>query len=122
MGKSLFWKGVIFGAIAGGAVTLFDKNTRQSVMLNCKKATSELSYYVKNPSEAIGQVKEMTNNLKSTYEQVSEDLSFIVEKVEELKESSPQVSRLVEDTKDAFFEEDQDEPNNNETSYKRSLN
>lgn len=105
MGKSLFWKGVIYGAIAGGALSLIDKNTRQAVIANCKKATNEVSFYVKNPGEAVSQVKEMTNKIKSTVEQVNEDISFIAGKVEELSEGSPTV---VEDTKHAFIEDEKD--------------
>lgn len=108
MGKSLFWKGVIFGAIAGGALSLIDKSTRQTVISNCKKATSEASFYAKNPGEAISQVKEMTNKIKSTVEQVNEDISFIVGKVEELSEGTPLVVDLVEDTKNKFNENEKD--------------
>jgi len=108
MGKSLFWKGVFLGAVAGGALSLLDKSTRESVVTTCKKTTYEISFYVKNPGEAVNQVKEVTNKMKSTFEQVSEDVSFIAEKVEELKEGTPQVTKLFGDTKQAFFEEDQD--------------
>lgn len=107
MGKSLFWKGVFIGAIAGGALSLIDKNTRESVFSSCKKTTDNVSYYVKNPREAVNQVKEVTNKIKSTIEQVSEDVSFITDRVEELKEGAPQVSKLFSDTKQSFFEEEE---------------
>lgn len=109
MGKSLFWKGVFLGAVAGGALSLLDKTTRQSVAATCKKTTNQVSFYVKNPGVAVDQVREVTNKMKSTFEQVSEDVSFITEKVEELKEGTPQVARLFGDTKEAFLEENQDE-------------
>lgn len=109
MGKSLFWKGVLYGALAGGALSLLDRSTRETVSSNCKKAAKEVSYYVKNPGVAVSQVKEMTGQIKSTVEQVSSEVSFIMEKVEELKESTAEVVELVEDTKHAFFEEDDEE-------------
>ncbi|MFE8697327.1 YtxH domain-containing protein [Cytobacillus sp. FJAT-53684] len=109
MGKSLFWKSVCIGAIAGGAISLFDKNTRQSVLTNCKKTTSGISYYVKHPNEAVSQVREVTNKIKTTVEQVSSEVSFIAEKVGELQEGTPEVVGLVKDTKDAFSEEEMDE-------------
>ncbi len=109
MGKSLFLKGVLFGALAGGALSLLDRSTRESVMSNCKKTTKEISFYVKNPKEAVNQVKEVTNKIQSTFEQVSSEVSYIMEKVEELKETTPDVVELVEDTKEAFFEKDSDE-------------
>jgi gas vesicle protein len=104
MGKSLFIKGVLFGAVAGGALSLLDKSTRESVVSNCKKTTKEISFYIKNPGEAVNQVKEMKNKIQTTFEQVSSEVSFIMEKVEELKETTPEVVELVEDTKEAFFE------------------
>ncbi|KAB2336097.1 YtxH domain-containing protein [Cytobacillus depressus] len=106
MGKSLFLKGVLFGALAGGALSLLDRATRESVVSNCKKTTKEVSFYVKNPKVAVNQVKDMTNKIQSTFEQVSSEVSYIMEKVEELKETTPEVVELVEDTKEAFFEKD----------------
>ncbi|MBU8880514.1 YtxH domain-containing protein [Bacillus sp. FJAT-29790] len=109
MGKSLFWKGVIYGALAGGALSLLDKNTRQSVMKSCKKTTSEISFYVKHPDEVVSHVKEVTNKIKTTVEQVSADVSFITGKVGELRDGASQVAEFVEDTKHTFLQEDQNE-------------
>ena len=50
----------------------------------------------------------MSNQIQSTFEQVSSEVSFIMEKVEELKESTTEVVELMEDTKDAFFEKDEE--------------
>ena len=108
MGKSLFLKGVLYGALAGGALSLLDRSTRESVTANCKKATKEITYYVKNPGQAISQIKDMSNQIQSTFEQVSSEVSFIMEKVEELKESTTEVVELMEDTKEAFFEKDEE--------------
>lgn len=108
MGKSLFWKGILYGALAGGALTMFDRNTRQTVMASCKKSSSNVGFYLKHPNKAISQVKEVTNKVKSTVEQVSADVSFITEKVEELKEGTPQVAELFEQTKIAFIEDEQE--------------
>ena len=36
MSSSKFWKGVFLGAIAGGALSLFDRTTRTSVIENCQ--------------------------------------------------------------------------------------
>lgn len=33
MGKSLFWKGVLYGALAGGALSLLDKSTRKPFLI-----------------------------------------------------------------------------------------
>ncbi|MBY0122936.1 YtxH domain-containing protein [Bacillus sp. S/N-304-OC-R1] len=108
MGKSLFLKGVFYGALAGGALSLLDKTTRESVAANCKKATKQITYYVKNPDEVISQIQDMTEKVQSTYEQVSSEVSFIMEKVDELKDSTAEVVELVEETKEAFFEKEEE--------------
>lgn len=97
-----FWKGILLGAIAGGAVTLLDNETRKSVLERCKKNVEEVSFYIKHPDEAVDQVKEKTQKLRSAVEQVSEDVSFIADKVEELKEVTPAIAGMVKETKDAF--------------------
>lgn len=103
MGNSnKFWKGVLLGALAGGALSLLDRATRQSVAEDCRKVTGTVSHYAKNPNELVDQVKDTTVKLRTAFEQVSEDVAFITEKVEELKESTPQVTGMVKDTKAAF--------------------
>lgn len=108
-----FWKGILFGALAGGAISLLDRETRKSVMENCKKTAGNITYYVKHPNEVGEQLKEKTEKLRMTVEQVSEDVSFIAEKVEELREIIPSVAGIVKDTKEAFVKPD---------SEKRTLN
>lgn len=101
-GSKKFWLGVGLGALAGGAISLFDKTTRQSVSADFKKVTGSVTYIAKNPNEFISEVKETVNKVRSTVEQVSEDVSFIAEKVEEMKEIPPQVAEIAHDTKETF--------------------
>lgn len=108
MGKSLFWKGVFYGALAGGALSMLDKDTRKAALLTCKKTTNSAAFYLKHPQEAVNQVKEVTNKVRTTVEQVNSDVSFIVDKVEELREGTPEVFSLLKDTKEAFIEDDHD--------------
>ena len=111
MGKSIFWKSVIYGALVGGALSLLDRSTRQSAISCAKKTTAQVSYYAKNPNEAVNQVKEVTERIKTTAQQVTADAAFIVETVEELKEAAPKVAGMVQDTKDAFSQESKSEKN-----------
>lgn len=106
MGKSKFISGMIIGAIAGGAISLFDRATRNSVLAGCKKTTSDVTSMIKHPKEAIEKVKTMTSNMRTTMEQVSEDVTFIAQKVEELKDVTPQVVGIVKETKEAFTNDD----------------
>ncbi len=102
MSKSKFWKGVLLGAFAGGALSLIDRETRRVVFENCQKTTGKITYYAKHPQEAVHQVKESTRKIRDTIEEVGEEVSFIAERIEELKEVTPQVSDFVKETKETF--------------------
>lgn len=104
-----FWQGVLIGAIAGGMISLFHRETRQAVFENCKKGAKTVTYYVRNLDELSEQVAETARSLRRTVEQVSEDVSLIAEKVSELKETGSSVKELVKDTKDAFLPKENDD-------------
>lgn len=106
MGSNKFWKGILMGALAGGAISLLDRDTRQSVLEGVKKGAKGVSYYITHPSETAEMIREKTQQLRTTVEQVSEDVSFIAEKVDELREVTPAVIGIVNDTKEAFIDED----------------
>ncbi|ESU32281.1 hypothetical protein G3A_12515 [Bacillus sp. 17376] len=103
MGSSKkFWMGMVIGALAGGAVTLLEKSTRQAVKEDLSKVSSSVSYVVKNPNEFIEDLRETANKVRVTVEQVTEDVAFITEKVEEIKDVPPQVTELVKGTKETL--------------------
>lgn len=102
-GTSKFWKGVLYGAIAGGAVTLLDKQTRQSVTESCRKAGNNISYMIKHPDEVTEQVKDVTGKIRSTIHNVTEEFNYVTSKIEEIREMAPQVAEIVKETKDAFI-------------------
>lgn len=102
MGKNLFLKGMFYGAIAGGALSLLDKKTRQDMKVNVKKAYEQVSYVVRHPGEITENVKETAEKIRNTIEQVSEDITYITGKVDELRELTPQVKEIVKETKSTF--------------------
>lgn len=103
-----FWKGMLWGALAGGAISLLDKQTRIAMKDNCVKAAKSVSYVIKNPEEISNQIKEKALKIKTTVEEVSEDISYIAGKVEELRETTPQVAKMLKDTKESFTKNDED--------------
>lgn len=105
MVRNLFLKGIVYGAIAGGALSLLDKQTRQAMKVNVKKAYSQVSYVVRHPGEITDNVKETADKIRNTIEQVSEDISYITGKVDELRELTPQVKERVMETKSTFFDD-----------------
>lgn len=102
MGKNLFLKGIFYGALAGGALSLLDKKTRQDMKVNVKRAYEQVSYVVRHPGEITENVKETAEKIRNTIEQVSEDISYINGKVDELRELTPQVKEMVKETKNTF--------------------
>jgi gas vesicle protein len=100
--KNQFWRGMILGAIAGGAISLLDKQTREVMIENLQKGTAKVTYILRNPGEVTDKVKETAEKFKTTVKQVSEDISYITDKVEELREITPQVTDIIKETKDAF--------------------
>ncbi|WP_045524413.1 YtxH domain-containing protein [Neobacillus niacini] len=102
MGKNLFLKGIFYGALAGGALSLLDKKTRQDMKVNVKRAYEQVNYVVRHPREITENVKETAEKIRNTIEQVSEDISYITGKVDELRELTPQVKEMVKETKNTF--------------------
>jgi gas vesicle protein len=107
--KNQLWKGMLLGAIAGGALSLLDKETREIVKENVQSAARKVTYVVRNPREVVSKVKETAGRLMDTVEQVSEDISFITEKVDELRELTPQVTGILKETKEAFVSTDEED-------------
>lgn len=106
--KNQFWKGIFFGAVAGGIISLLDKETRQVMKGNIQTASRKVTYIVKNPCEITQKVKETAGKLKETVEQVGEDISYIVNKVDELRELTPQVTDILKETKGAFTKDEEE--------------
>ncbi|MEH7307993.1 YtxH domain-containing protein [Neobacillus drentensis] len=106
--KNQFWRGMILGAIAGGAISLLDKHTRERMKENVQNTTTKVSYVFRNPGEITDKVKETAEKLKTTVKQVSEDISYITDKVEELRELTPQVSDMLKETKETFSKSDEE--------------
>ncbi|MGG2090382.1 YtxH domain-containing protein [Priestia aryabhattai] len=102
-------EGIVIGAIIGGAVSLFDKETRSSVIQGSKKLKDKTKTLIQQPELVTDTVKEKYETIRTTIEQVSEDVSFVAGKVEKLKETTPQVMEIVNDTKEAFVEKYGDE-------------
>jgi gas vesicle protein len=102
-------EGIVIGAIIGGAVSLFDKETRSSVIQGSKKLKDKTITLIQHPERVTDTVKEKYETIRTTIEQVSEDVSFVAGKVEKLKETTPQVMEIVNDTKEAFVEKYGDE-------------
>ncbi len=102
MSETKFFKGIMYGAILGGALTLLDRKTRDGVMNKSRVIRNEISYYNQNRDELKTTIEEQVNKWKNVYEQFSSDAKYLSNKVNEVKEITPQVKTLLAETKDTF--------------------
>lgn len=102
MSESKFVKGVICGALVGGALTMFDKKTRNAVVYKSRTIGNQIQYYSTNRQELKTILEDQISKWKSFYDQLSSDATYISQKVNEVKEITPQVKTLLTDTKEAF--------------------
>lgn len=104
MKNSKFRNFIVFGAVAGAVVSMFDRSTRNQVVRKSNYLMSQMKFYSKNTDVLKLKLKEQQEKYQSVFEQLSGDITYIKEQVEELKTLTPQVKDLVMDTKDAFVE------------------
>lgn len=114
------WLGILGGAVAGIAISLLDRNTRNSVMSGSKNMITNMKSMAKNPDDLVGSVKEMSGKLRTSIEQISEDVAFISSKVDEMKEVPPQVAGVIKETKEVVVDKHMNEDVNEQTSVKKN--
>lgn len=105
-GTGKFWKAMIWGALAGGAISLFNKETRKAVFEGAKKTSSNLTYAVKNPHEITNSIRDAAKKIQNTVEQMNDDIVYIAGKVDELRGTTPQLVGILKETKETFVKKD----------------
>ncbi|WP_163100732.1 YtxH domain-containing protein [Peribacillus alkalitolerans] len=113
--KNRLLQGIMLGALAGAAMSLMSRDTRSSVVSGTKQYSKELQSFIKNPNDFFDRLKETSGRIRKTVQQISDDVAFISQKVEEIKDVPPQVASMVKETKEAFISHDeQDAPEANQ--------
>ena len=102
MSENKLGKGILYGALIGGAVTMLDRKTRDAVINKSRYVRNEIQYYSKNREELKTTIESQVEKWKAFYEQFASDATYLSQKVNEVKEITPQVKTLLTDTKDAF--------------------
>jgi len=102
MSENKLGKGILYGALIGGAVTMLDRKTRDAVINKSRFVRNEIQYYSKNREELKTTIESQVSKWKAFYEQFASDATYLSQKVNEVKEITPQVKTLLTDTKDAF--------------------
>lgn len=98
MGKSKFFVSVAAGAAVGGVIALLDRGTRQEM----SSWASYLIALAKDPEQLTSSSRELIDRATETAQKINEDVSFIKGKVDNLKELTPEVKDLVDETKSTF--------------------
>lgn len=80
-------RGMIYGAAFGAVISLLDRETREKTVNQVKDCSKKVWNYGKNPSELIDNISHKISATRHKIEEVSDDIAFIVEKVNEIKES-----------------------------------
>lgn len=96
------WLGVIAGAAVGGAIALLDKKTREETVQKATNLKTDAQYLYYNRGEIQEKAQGNFGKLKSLIENVIENKDFYLEKIAELKETTPQLNIQIQKTKDAF--------------------
>ncbi|WP_391117319.1 YtxH domain-containing protein [Psychrobacillus sp. L3] len=102
MSETKLVKGIVYGALIGGALTMLDRTTRNGVAKKSRYLGRQIQYYSKNRQELITTIEEQLTKWKSFYDQFASDATYISQKVNEVKEITPQVKTLLSDTKEVF--------------------
>ncbi|WP_409297007.1 hypothetical protein V1498_03945 [Peribacillus sp. SCS-26] len=101
-GNSKLFRGLMFGALAGGAVAMLDRTTRQNFLDGTGRSYRGVKSFLSSPMEGLVRMGEFSSRLRSQIEEITDDINFISEKVDELKEVPLQVAEAVMDTKDVI--------------------
>lgn len=95
-------EGMLIGALVGAAISLLDKETRTNFIHNGKRVGGKIKYVVEHPQEITNAVREQIQSVKTTVDDVSRDMDYLRGKINELKETTPQVLEIIQDTKEVI--------------------
>ncbi|SFB16457.1 hypothetical protein SAMN04488072_108159 [Lentibacillus halodurans] len=99
MGKQKLCLGIFIGAVAGGLLSLFDRDARYYAKGKAAVVKSGSSYYVKRPSEAVKGAKNAFDRFNAQFTKGADNAINALEQVE--------------NTLDQFTNKEKKELNNN---------
>ena len=114
-GKSRFLTSMIAGAVAGALISLLDRDTRKSVAASSRGFAAGIKGLIAHPEEMIGQVRHTAETVRTAVEKITDDVAFITEKVEDMKDVPRQIAEVMEETKSVFVQESEDQSPQAET-------
>ncbi|TFD99622.1 hypothetical protein [Jeotgalibacillus salarius] len=107
MAKNKLPAGIIIGAVTGGILSMLDPGTRKKTADSLSKSKQSISYYSRNPQELADRASQKADEWREIAEKIQEDIAFLTDKYEEVKSLAPDLKETVQETKEAFTEEQQ---------------
>ncbi|BDH63086.1 hypothetical protein MTP04_32160 [Lysinibacillus sp. PLM2] len=102
MSESKLLKSMVIGALVGAAVSMFDRKTREHTINNMKKAKDTVQYYVTHRDQLQQMIEEKIAQVQKLYETTQDNVSFIKDKLDEVREIPVAVQDIMDETKTTF--------------------
>lgn len=83
MGKQKLWIGVLLGAVTGGMVSLFNKETRYYTKKQLKQVKSITDFAVQNPADFVQVAKDASNHFHEKLNTNADNAINALEQAEE---------------------------------------
>lgn len=100
------WVGILAGAAVGGAFALLDRETREKTVQKATNFKTDAQYVYYNRGEVKEKAQNKFSKVQELIGNVMENKDFYLEKIEELRESTPKLLAQFQQTKEAFSKED----------------
>ncbi|WAA08993.1 YtxH domain-containing protein [Fervidibacillus albus] len=105
MATGKFLKGIVYGALIGGAIALFDKQTREGVFSKGKEIGDDVKELLTHPREKFQRFQDKVTFIKQSIEDMNDDLQFIMKQATQIKELGEETVQIIEETKEVFQKE-----------------
>ncbi|HWL24414.1 MAG TPA: YtxH domain-containing protein [Ureibacillus sp.] len=102
MSESKLVRSMIAGAIIGAAISMLDRKTREHTVNGLKRAKDTVQYYATHRDELQSMIEQKIQQVQKLYETTQDNVSFIKDKIGEVKEIPVAVQDIMEETKTTF--------------------
>ena len=106
MAKSKLLPSILLGALAGAAISMLDRTTREKTIETTKTVAGTVSYYAANRDELQEMIAEKVEQAQGLYNGANDGIQSLMSQVEQLKDAPSTIQSMVSDTKAAFDKED----------------
>lgn len=104
--KSKLLPFIAVGAVAGAAISLLDRQTREHTIETSRKVKDTVTYYASNTDELQQLIEDKVGQAQSFYSAATENFNSLLTQAEDAKTLSATLQSMVTETKDAFFPKD----------------